>query len=79
MRSVNKFLKVEGHNALVRDVSSNAIIATNDNEFKAYQKKREIEKRNKQLIEDQLQQIESLKSDVNEIKNMLSQLLKGNK
>ena len=79
MRSVNKFLKVEGHNALVRDVSSNAIIATNDNEFKAYQKKREIAKRNKQLIEDQLQQIESLKSDVNEIKNMLSQLLKGNK
>lgn len=77
MRSVNKFLKVEGHHALVRDVASNAIISTNDSEFKAYQKRREIEKNNKKLIDDQLHDIEALKSDINEIKSMLSQLIKG--
>lgn len=77
MRSVTQFLKVEGHNSLVRDVSSNAIISTNDADYNAFQKKREIDKKNKQLISDQLKTIETLKCEMSEIKSMLSELLKG--
>lgn len=79
MRSLNnQFAKVEGHNSLVRDVASHAIISTNDAEFSAYAKRREAEKRNKKMMDDQLKEIESLKSDMLEIKQLLSQLIKGN-
>lgn len=77
MRSLTQFLKVEGHNSLVRDVSSNAIISTDDAEYKAFQKKREIEKRNKKAINKQSEDIESLKNEMSEIKGMLIELLKG--
>lgn len=75
MRSVNSFVKVEGHASLVRDMSSNAIIATDDNEFNAYKKRREAEKKRVQLQEQQINDIEHLKNDMDQIKHMLSQLL----
>lgn len=75
MRSLNKFAKVEGHTSLIRDMSSNAIVSTNDVEFKAYQTRREIEKRRAQMIEDQVQEIQNIKNDMLEIKQMLSQLI----
>ena len=75
MRSLNQFAKVEGHTSLIRDMSSNAIIATDDNEFNAYKKKREIEmKRNSEIAKQQIQ-IESIRSDVQEIKDMLNAIL----
>ena len=61
MRSLSKFAKVEGHNSLVRDLSSHAIVSTNDAEFKAYQTRREIEKKRAQMIENQVQEIENIK------------------
>lgn len=79
MRSLNnQFAQVEGHASLIRDVTSHAIISTNDAEFSAHQKRREVEKRNKKMMNDQLNEIESLKSDMLEIKQLLSQLIKGN-
>ena len=75
MRSINKFVKVEGHASLVRDMSSNAIIATDDNEFNAYKKRREIEKKRANAQEQQANDIEQLKNDMDQIKHMLSQLL----
>jgi len=75
MRSINSFVKVEGHTSLVRDMSSNAIIATDDNEFNAYKKRREVEKRRVQLQDQQVSDIERLKNDMDQIKHMLSQLL----
>jgi hypothetical protein len=75
MRSLNKFAKVEGHNSLVRDMSSHAIVSTNEAEFSAYQKRREIEKKRAQAIDNQVQEIQNLKNDMLEIKQMLSQLI----
>ena len=75
MRSLTQFAPVEGHSSLVRDMSSNAIISTNEAEFSAYQKRREIEKKRQQQIADQVKEIECLKNDMTEIKNMLSQLI----
>lgn len=75
MRSIKRFAQVEGHNSLVRDMSSNAIISTNEAEFLAYQKKREIDKKRQKQIIDQIQEIESLKTEMMEIKTILSQLI----
>lgn len=78
MRSVTNIAKVEGHNSLVRDMSSNAIISTNDSEFQSYQKRREAEKKRQQMLDNQAQEIENIKQDMSEIKQML-RLLVSNK
>lgn len=75
MRSVNSFVKVEGHASLIRDMSSNAIISIDDNEFNAYRKRREAEKNRIRTQQQQANDIERLKNDMDQIKSMLSQLL----
>ena len=71
MRSLTQFAKVEGHSTLIRDMSSHAIISTDDNEFNAYKKKREAEKKRNSVIEDQQKEIQSLRNDMLEIKQLL--------
>lgn len=75
MRSLNQFAQVEGHNSLIRDMSSNAIISTNDAEYSTYIKRREAEKKRQKQIADQVEEIECLKTEMLEIKHMLSQLI----
>ena len=77
MRSLNNIVKVEGHASLVRDMSSNAIISTNDSDYEAYRKRRELEKKRQSMIDDHVKEIESIKQDVLEIKQMLSMLISG--
>ena len=70
MRRINQFAKVEGHESLVRDMSSHAILSTDDAEYEAYKRSRDVVKR-------QAQELKELKSDVAELKQMLGILLKG--
>lgn len=74
---MNKFLKVEGHDSLVRDMSSKAIIATNETDYEAYKRSREKAIRQHQTIAKQNEEIQSLKSEIQEIKQMISLLIKG--
>jgi hypothetical protein len=71
------FAKVEGHESLIRDMSSKAIINTNDDDYEAYRRSRENSKKQVALIKSQMQEIECLKSDMQEIKQMLNLLIKG--
>lgn len=75
MRSVTNLAKVEGHASLVRDMSSNAIISTNEADYQAYKNRRELEKKRQQTIDNQLKEIECIKSEMNEIKQLLSMLI----
>ena len=78
MRSITtQFAKVEGHDSFVRDMSSHAIISTSNDEYHAYKRRSEAAKRNANIILEQTNQIQSLKSEVEEIKEMLIQILKG--
>ena len=77
MRSINTMLKVEGSPNLVRDPSTHAIISMNDSDYDAYKRKREAERKSRQMIQDQVKQIEDIKNEMTEIKALLSQLLKG--
>ena len=65
---MTRFLKVQGNDSLVRDVSSKAIINTNSKEYQNY-----VEKRN--MMAKQKQEIDSLKKDISEIKEMLATLI----
>jgi hypothetical protein len=65
---MTQFLKVEGNDSLVRDTSSKAIINTNAKEYQNY-----VEKRN--MMAKQKQEIDSLKKDMSEIKEMLATLI----
>lgn len=74
---MNRFAKVEGHESLVRDMSSHAIISTSDAEFDSYRRSRENALRQKNLLKQQAEEISSLRSEMQEIKQMLSTLIKG--
>jgi hypothetical protein len=65
------YKQVEGHKDLIRDINSNAILNVNKN---AYQMAVERNKR----IEKEKEEINILKQDVNEIKDMLQKLLEQN-
>lgn len=78
MRSV-KYLQVEDDTSLIRDVSSKAIINNNDNEFEQYRRKKEVLMRQHNQIQHQVQEIESLKKDLTEIKDILKSLIKADK
>lgn len=74
-----KFSKVEGYNGLVRDNSTNAILNTNMSDYQNYKnlkQSREFEGQKLQKLEDDMNR---LKDDISEIKNLLRNLTYGSK
>ena len=69
------FLKVKGKDGLVRDLSSGAIINTNASDYENYVKKRNANKHMKEELEEQAKQINNIKSDLDEIKQLLFKLI----
>tara|TARA_Y100000004_G_scaffold192961_1_gene254449 strand:+ start:775 stop:996 length:222 start_codon:yes stop_codon:yes gene_type:complete len=73
---MSEFVKVEGHTSLVRDISSNAIVNTNKSEYQLYMARRlQREKQNDEL-RGAVKEINNLKSEIREIKNLLKGLIK---
>ena len=62
------YKKVEGHESLVRDTSTGAILNINKDEISAA-RKRKLERRKKE------QEFEDLKNEVGDIKNMLTKII----
>ena len=64
-------LRVQGHGDLIRDTKSNAIVNTNKSEFNLYIAR--IKKREKQsdVIRDAVKEINNLKKEFYEIKQLL--------
>lgn len=69
-----KRLKVEGHDTLVRDVNSKAIINTSKNDFDLYMKRIKAREQQGDSIRNAVKEINILKQDIFEIKNMLKNL-----
>ena len=69
-------LKVEGHSELVRDLNSNAIVNTNTTEFSAYMSKYKAREKNNDLLRNTVKEINTLKSELYEIKNLLKKVIK---
>ena len=69
--------KVEGHEHLVRDENTNAILNTNSSEYNQYLSLRAKRKQGSERIDNMENDLKSLKDDINEIKTLLRALSNG--
>jgi hypothetical protein len=71
------YIKVEGHSSLVREQVSNGIVNTDKNAYTIYmQRVREARKSNDDL-KYAVREINSLKTELKEIKNLLIKVTNG--
>ena len=74
---MSNLIPVEGNNDLVRDPRTDQIINTNTSAYEQYisqRKRRKLEKEKSLSVE---QDLASLKSEMNEIKSLLKELVNG--
>lgn len=69
-------LKVQGHDSLVRDTNSNAIINTNNTEYQLYMNRIKSREKQSDEIRTAVKEINTLKTELQEIKNLLKEVLK---
>jgi saccharopine dehydrogenase-like NADP-dependent oxidoreductase len=69
------YLKVAGDESLVRDVVSKAIINTNNKDYELYLARKNASKCQKLEIERQAHELDCVKNDLSEIKQMISLLI----
>lgn len=70
-----RYLKVEGHSNLVRDLETNAIINMNNQDYKSYKSIRNAKERENNRIDNIESDLNDLKSDLNEIKFLLRKMV----
>ena len=70
-------MKVKGHNDLIRDENSNAIVNTNSSEYDNYLSLRAKRKHGSERIDNMENDLKNLKDDINEIKTLLRALSNG--
>ena len=69
-------IKVEGHSSLVRDIRSNAIVNTNKSEYQIYMNRIKSREQQSDQIRNTIKEINILKQELFEIKNLLKEVLK---
>ena len=69
-------LKVEGHENLVRDTRSNAIINTNRSDYQIYIARVRARERQGDEIRNAVKEINNLKAELREIKNLIKEVVK---
>jgi len=69
-------LKVEGHENLVRDTRSNAIINTNRSDYQIYMARVRARERQGDEIRSAVKEINNLKAELREIKNLIKEVVK---
>ena len=73
---MSEFVKVEGHNNLLRDVNSNAIINNNQSEYQLYMKRIKAREKQGDQLRNACKEINNLKSELREIKQMIKEIVK---
>jgi len=69
-------LKVEGHEGLVRDTTSKAIINTDRNAYEVAKRRAEEAQRQRDVMRETAREINTLKCEMHEIKHLLQELVK---
>ena len=70
-------LKVEGHEHLIRDVNSTAIVNTNITEYQLYMKRVRSREQQGDQIRSAVKEINTLKAELREIKDLIKELVNG--
>lgn len=69
------YLKVKGHEYLIRDPKTNSIINTNMTEYNEYILRRDTKNEENQKVQNLESDVANMKDDLNEIKNLLRRLV----
>lgn len=69
-------LKVQGHDSLVRDTNSNAIINTNKTEYQLYMNRIKSREKQSDEIRNAVKEINILRTELEEIKSLLKEVIK---
>ena len=72
---MREFVKVEGHADLVKDTKTHAVINTNRNAYVNYKKRLQEAQRQRDEIRNATREINNIKCEMHEIKDMLKILL----
>jgi hypothetical protein len=73
-----RYMRVEGYESLVRDVRSNAIINDNKSAYGLYMKRVRERERDRDEITSAVKEINNLKKELREIKELLKNGCKKN-
>ena len=71
-------LRVEGHENLVRDENSSAIINTDKSSYEVYMKKVTTRRTEKETVRGLVREVNELREDFKEIKNLLTKMVNTN-
>ena len=69
-------LQVEGFASLVRDTNSNAIVNVNKSEYQLYMSRYKAREKQSDILRDTVKEINTLKSELFEIKKLLKEVIK---
>lgn len=69
------YVKIENRDGLCRDLSSGAVINTNNDEYENHMRKRAADKKIREQVQQNAKEINELKSDISEIKQLLISLV----
>jgi hypothetical protein len=70
-----EYLKIEGHDNLLRDPNTNSIVNTNMAEYQEYIMRKKSKTEDNQKIQTLETDVASMKDDLDEIKNLLRKLI----
>jgi len=73
------YLKVEGHSSFLRDPHTNSIINTNMSEYQQYVSRRNMKNEEDQKLESLESDVTNIKNDLDEIKSLLRSLIDGSR
>jgi len=68
---------MKGHKDLARDPETNAIINVNNLDYTQYHSRREVKIEKNEKVETMEEDLANVKSELNEIKSLLKELLHG--
>lgn len=69
------YIKVKGHNNLIRDPKTNSILNTNMSEYNEYISKRDSKLKENQKVQNLESDVANMKEDLDEIKFLLRRLI----
>ena len=75
---MEEYLKVEGHSSFIKNTKTHAVINTNKNAYLSYKKRLQEAQKQRDEIRSATREINTLKCEMHEIKDMLKTLLDRN-
>ena len=69
-------VRVEGHESLVRDTVSNAVINSSTSEYNIYMARHRARNKQSDELRSAVKEINNLKTEIREIKNLIKEIVK---